>query len=396
MEVEYICKHIVKMIQTQVRIYDTDYSFIKIYGTIKEQKDSISQELKNKLFEKTNENYPFICLEKYNIIYASVKTNKYKFILGPIISGKYDKEAEKYLIENNGLENKNFKISQYPLNMFLEEVLLLHNSLNDSYITYDLLIKKNFIDETTILKIEKDICNIQLEYQKNRELHNPYDRELRILDSIKNGDKKKLKQSLDEIFIGKYGTMAKDNLRSHKNVAICHICLSSRAAISGGLLPEIAFSICDSFTIKLEDAKNIGEIDAIEREAHFYYADMVGKNTVNKDEKNALVDQCKNVIFKNMQKKILIKEIAKELYVNPDYLSRIFHQEEGLTIKEYIQKEKILLSEYMLIYSHKSFGEIAEYFSFCSQSHYIKVFKKLRGITPKQFRKKYGIKNNKM
>ena len=80
--------------------------------------------------------------------------------------------------------------------------------------------------------------------------------ELRILESIRNGDLNSLKQSLDEKFIGSYGTMAKDKIRSSKNVAICHICLSSRAAIDGGISSEVAFSICDNFVRKL--ASSVG------------------------------------------------------------------------------------------------------------------------------------------
>ena len=56
--------------------------------------------------------------------------------------------------------------------------------------------------------------------------------------------------------------------------------------------------------------------------------------------------------MKKSYKKIIIKDIAKELYTNSDYLSRVFHKTEGITIKDYIHREKVELSKNMLIY-HK-------------------------------------------
>lgn len=396
MKTEYICKHIVRMIQTQVRVYNEDNNLLSIYGQIENQNDILNDNLKNKLLSNIKEYYPAIYSEEYGIKYACfISKENNKFIIGPICTDKNVKESEKYIAKSLNLKDDSVKISYCSFHDFCEEILLLYNLLNDGDITYDELIIKNFMNDRLLQEIEKEVFNVQFKYQKNGELHNPYDRELRIIDSIKNGDSIKLKRSLDEVFVGKYGTMARESLRSAKNVAICHICLASRAAISGGILPEIAFSICDSFSIKVEDCNRIAEVESIERESQFYFADIVNKqkNRITNLNYNTIIEQCKNIIFKNMHKKIFIKEIAKELCVNEDYLSRIFHKNEGIKIHDYIQKEKILLSENLLIYSDYTFGEIAQFLAFCSQSHFIETFKKWRGITPQRFKNKYAIKN---
>ena len=51
-----------------------------------------------------------------------------------------------------------------------------------------------------------------------------------------------LRQSLREDYTGKIGTLAKDEVRHMRNRGIVVVTLASRAAIRGGLLPEIAFS----------------------------------------------------------------------------------------------------------------------------------------------------------
>ena len=368
MNIEYLCNHIVKIIQCHVRIYDSDNKIEKTFG-IYGDKESLKEELQNRLLE--NSEYPVLNIDNDNIIYARVICNDKKIIVGPYRIGKYH-------------DNK------IPFDIFCEEVILIHNLYNKKQISYAEILVKNFITEELLFKINKDISE---NFIRKIDPHNPYDRELRIMRSIKSGDLNSLEQGLEEKFIGHYGTMAKDKLRSVKNVAICHICLSSRAAVEGGIPFEIAFSTCDKFVIRLEDMTKIEQVEALEKEAQFHFTKLV-KNVKNNDEiaKNILIDQCKNIIIKNINKKIIIKDIAKELYTNSDYLSRVFSKTEGMTIKDYIQREKVELSKNMLIYHKYSFGEIAVYLHFYSQSHYNKVFKKFMGMTPKQFKDKYGKK----
>lgn len=70
--------------------------------------------------------------------------------------------------------------------------------------------------------------------------HNPYDQEMREFGSIENGDLIQLEKSLQEDYDGTIGTLAKDPLRNLKNLGIVLVTLASRAAIRGGLSPEIS------------------------------------------------------------------------------------------------------------------------------------------------------------
>lgn len=83
--------------------------------------------------------------------------------------------------------------------------------------------------------------------------HNPYDQEIREFSSIEQGDLDMLRKSHAEDYIGKIGTLAKDELRNVRNLGIVIVTLASRAAIRGGLLPEVAFSMSDVQIQKLEE-----------------------------------------------------------------------------------------------------------------------------------------------
>lgn len=78
--------------------------------------------------------------------------------------------------------------------------------------------------------------------------------------------------------------------------------------------------------------------------------------------------------------------------MNPGYLSELFHKCEGMSIKNFILREKIGLAKNMLTYSGYSYIEIAAYLGFSSQSHLGKQFKKLTGFTLSEYRNTYGVR----
>jgi AraC-like DNA-binding protein len=84
--------------------------------------------------------------------------------------------------------------------------------------------------------------------------------------------------------------------------------------------------------------------------------------------------------------------IAKQLNISPSYLSNKFKEETGETLKTFIARQKIEEAKNLIVYSDLSIGEIYSVLNFHDQSYFIKVFKKLTGLTPKQFKNNLIIK----
>ncbi len=105
---------------------------------------------------------------------------------------------------------------------------------------------------------------------------------------------------------------------------------------------------------------------------------------------NPVIHRVKNYIYSHLNSPIEVSEIAAALDLNPDYLSHLFSIQEKLTITDYIRKEKVRRGENLLRYSDYKICEISLYLGFCSQSHFSRVFKAVNGMTPNQYRKKYG------
>ena len=246
--------------------------------------------------------------------------------------------------------------------------------------------------------IQADFCNLLYKNLEMQTIHPPYEQELRELHCIENGDLELLEKTIPQSYDDSYNAiLAKNPIRHIKNLGIVVVTLACRAAIRGGIDPVISFSLSDTYINKIESLDDYNSIEKLMRQSQYEYAKLVNdfKNISNKSigkNQNLYIEQCKNYIFSHLHDKIKIPEIATELSLNPNYLSVLFRKYEGISIKEFIINEKIKVVKKLLIHSDRSYLEIATCMSFSSQSHLETQFKKITGITLRQYREKYYIK----
>jgi len=93
-------------------------------------------------------------------------------------------------------------------------------------------------------------------------------------------------------------------------------------------------------------------------------------------------------INNNYMEHLSLESIAERFYFSTYYLSRNFKRITGFGLNEYINNVRILESEKLLQSTNMQIGEIAQRTGFDSQSHYGRVFKAGKGITPTGYRKR--------
>lgn len=232
------------------------------------------------------------------------------------------------------------------------------------------------------------------EYQHS---HNSYMAEVREMDCIERGDIEMLERCWKSGSPGNsFGILAKDWIRNVKNLCIAVITLASRAAIRGGVHPEEAFSLCDCYVQALEDCQDTNVLGQLALRAERHFAEMVRdlrnnslKTVSTKGDPH--INRCKDYIFAHLHETLTVQQIADVLYLNPNYLSDLFKKYEGRSILNYILHEKVKLVQNMLTYSQYTYSEIASYLGFSSQSHLGMQFKKVTGMTLREYRVKYQV-----
>lgn len=85
---------------------------------------------------------------------------------------------------------------------------------------------------------------------------------------------------------------------------------------------------------------------------------------------------------------VQVSEIAEQCGMSYSYFAKNFLSVYGKTCKEYIEEMRIIKAEEYLIFTDLDLDRISRETGFADSPHLIKSFRKLRGITPKQFRMK--------
>ena len=95
----------------------------------------------------------------------------------------------------------------------------------------------------------------------------------------------------------------------------------------------------------------------------------------------------KQYVSDNVLRDVTVKELAAYCCVCPRQLSRIFKRDEGVTVAEYIRKERYLHIERMLATSSLSLREISEKMNFNNEYYFNSFFRKYSGMSPGNYRK---------
>lgn len=87
-------------------------------------------------------------------------------------------------------------------------------------------------------------------------------------------------------------------------------------------------------------------------------------------------------ISDNLEKPLLCSDIAKAMYLSPDYITRLFQKKKGVSLKEYITETKMRAAKDFLITTTLPISLIAAKVGYDNFSHFSRVYKKVMGTTP--------------
>ena len=382
---EYLYTKISIMTNIKIFEWDCETDEISCYGVLAEQSNPLilSEELRELLKNRImNQKTPVIYQDENKVIFCGMREKMTKMLLlGPICIEdmsyvEIHRYCKAYQIENE----------QCPPKLKLQNLLALLELL--SYIK----IEEKYEDEEILDAnglIEKQEIGLEADVRIDTEdiYHHTYQEEVKTMDYIREGNLEEVVGAV-ELLASTAGKLSENEIRNERNLGICSITLATRAAIEGGAVPAKAYKLSDLYINKIDQCKRMTEIFEYRKRSLYDFAKLV----VEEREKRAnsrYTEQCKEYIRKYYHQKIYISDIAKALGISESHLSRIFKKETGESIQKYSMHMRIERAENLLKYSEASLTEISEYLCFSSQSHFGKVFKVHKNMTPKQYRDYY-------
>ncbi|MGM0113509.1 helix-turn-helix domain-containing protein [Enterococcus sp. DIV0187] len=117
------------------------------------------------------------------------------------------------------------------------------------------------------------------------------------------------------------------------------------------------------------------------------YSKIEDENSIQ----NYQIQQAIKYIKSNFHRSITLAETAKHVYFSTYYFGKLFKKETGLTFISYLNHVRIMQAEELLSNTTMSISIISQSVGFSQNSYFCKIFKKIKGISPSQYRKIFNF-----
>lgn len=108
------------------------------------------------------------------------------------------------------------------------------------------------------------------------------------------------------------------------------------------------------------------------------------------EDKSDVISTVKRYVQAHIQEDIYIADIAREVYLNEQYLMRSFKRSTGMSILEYITSERLQMAKVLLLETDLPIKRVADAVGYGNYSYFTKLFKRNIGLAPQDFRQEHG------
>lgn len=396
-DIKYLCSTIGNLAGIPIRIYKNNRQ-IFYHSVVNLPEDPIIPYKNNIL--KIPDHIGYFITPKFHY-YGIVNSGLYKIVLGPSRQWKANKTDLTELAFECDVpqdETENFitameSLVAMPLNSVLQTLCSMNFVLNGEKLSIaDITI---YDEEQTKLSEEITANETQKNYNETDDsstdaaVHNTLALEQTIMNFVRHGDTAALKEWLKNAPAVRPGILSSDTLRQLKNTFIVTATLVSRAAIRGGMDVNDALSLSDAYIQKCELLSSVESIVNLQYHMVFDYTERVEKIRLGKTPTKLLTDIA-NYAQKHLTEPVDIDALAKAMFVSRTHLAVKFKKETGMTLTDFILKEKVEEGKRLLRYTDKPISAIAAYLGFSSQSHFANTFKKYANSSPNEYRLKHN------
>lgn len=236
--------------------------------------------------------------------------------------------------------------------------------------------------ESSELELPKEtLLNIQL-------MEEYYDCENELLKLVSQGQ-----WNATELFLNRFFALKKnytlfpweDTLEWKKDQCVMLNTLLRKAAESADV-PPIHIEHLSSHTLeRIVNLVRPSDSLALQKDIIRKYCHIVQSHSLK--GYSPIIQKVMTQITTNLASDLGLDAQAKRLNVNPSYLSALFKKETGFTLTEYVQRKRVDHAVFLLNTSNMQIQTIAQHCGISDVNYFTKMFKKIVGKTPKDYRK---------
>lgn len=235
-----------------------------------------------------------------------------------------------------------------------------------------------------VMGVDQILTYDQAKGKGKGEYYYPIEKEQQLLNSIKAGDYERSKQLLDEIFERHFG--GSDPALHTAGYAVFNM---------AGTLLRAAYEISDSSGNDFRE-----QLNRIEELVHYKKLSKVKEEVLDIVKVFCEYTQSKKgstgpgvaagvkeyVLSNYADENISISTIAEKVYLHPAYVSKLFKDQEGIGILEYINNIRIEKAMLLMKDRKHNLEDIAKQVGYTNVRTFSRAFIKMHGITPGKYR----------
>jgi len=217
-----------------------------------------------------------------------------------------------------------------------------------------------------------------------KHLEQRYSFENELMDAVTRGQSHKADILLNNFRTFSFEQRLSDPVRNIKNYSIIMNTLLRKAAEKGGVHPVYLDSVSSTFAMKIEQLESVDTALNLMPEMFRSYCRIVRKHSMK--DYSPLTQRAITFIDTDLAADLSLRTISQALNISSSYLSTSFKKETGQTITDYINRRRISHAKHLLRSTALQIQTIAQQCGILDVHYFSKVFKRIVGITPKQYR----------
>lgn len=114
-----------------------------------------------------------------------------------------------------------------------------------------------------------------------------------------------------------------------------------------------------------------------------WHPESSSRSTASKKQN---LSDIRTYLEQNYQQKITLDDLSRTFFINKFYLTRVFKEQFGISVNNYLLQVRITHAKQLLRFSDQTMENIAVACGLGDSNYFARIFKKVEGITPSQFR----------
>lgn len=264
----------------------------------------------------------------------------------------------------------------------LLETFFIHLWGQDGYTTQQ--ISQAALYESLPLQSDLPISD-QAQEQFDLELmEKRYAQENTLMEAVRLGQMQKIEALLPRIQNSAFQQRLPDQVRNIKNYCIISNTLMRKAAEQGGVHPIYLDRVSSGFALKIEqltDARQAGEMVIQIARA---YCRLVQEHATK--SYCPTVQRAVLLIDGDLSADLSLSALAQRLNVSRSYLSTLFKEQTGMTLTQYVTRQRLRYARKLLKTTRLQVQTVAAYCGILDMHYFTKLFRQEVGMTPRQYR----------